>query len=95
MESPSMTLFVLNALVSFSMQVQKKVQTLRETRDYSFLLSDDADLPIPASAPPKPVVSPAPPSGQSTRPSGQSTRPSGQSTRPSGQSTSTIMCSFY
>lgn len=27
------------------MQVKKKVQTLKDMRDYSFLLSDDADLP--------------------------------------------------
>lgn len=27
------------------MQVKKKVQTLKDMRDYSFLLSDDADFP--------------------------------------------------
>ncbi|XP_078429801.1 uncharacterized protein LOC144701875 [Wolffia australiana] len=40
-------------------EVQKKVQTLKETRDYSFLLSDDSDLPAPSTAPPKAAASSA------------------------------------
>lgn len=27
--------------------VRKKVETLKDTRDYSFLFSDDAELPVP------------------------------------------------
>ncbi|CAA7392356.1 unnamed protein product [Spirodela intermedia] len=41
-------------------ETQRKVQTLKETRDYSFLLSDDADLPSQASGPPKAATAPAP-----------------------------------
>ncbi|XP_030468608.2 protein spt2 [Syzygium oleosum] len=32
--------------------VKQKVQKLKDTRDYSFLLSDDAELPAPAKQPP-------------------------------------------
>ena len=31
--------------MSIILQVKKKAQTLKDMRDYSFLLSDDADLP--------------------------------------------------
>eukprot|EP00262_Sarcandra_glabra_P002537 TRINITY_DN1292_c0_g2_i3.p1 TRINITY_DN1292_c0_g2~~TRINITY_DN1292_c0_g2_i3.p1 ORF type:complete len:470 (-),score=113.22 TRINITY_DN1292_c0_g2_i3:185-1594(-) len=32
-------------------EMKKKVQTLKDTRDYSFLLSDDVELPVPAKEP--------------------------------------------
>jgi protein SPT2 len=28
-------------------EVRRKVETLKDTRDYSFLFSDDAELPVP------------------------------------------------
>lgn len=34
------------------MQVKIKAQKIKNTRDYSFLLSDDAELPAPAKEPP-------------------------------------------
>lgn len=34
------------------MQVKTKVQKLKDTRDYSFLLSEDAEFPAPAKEPP-------------------------------------------
>ncbi|KAK9063818.1 hypothetical protein SSX86_017690 [Deinandra increscens subsp. villosa] len=37
-----------------------KIQMLKNTRDYSFLLSDDAELPIPPKNPPKSVPTPKP-----------------------------------
>lgn len=39
------------------MQVKTKAQKLKDTRDYSFLLSDDAELPAPAKVPPQRNVS--------------------------------------
>ena len=45
------------------LQLQTKVQTLKNTRDYSFLLSDDADVPAPAKVPPARRVS-VPQSGE-------------------------------
>ena len=33
------------------MQTQTKVQMLKNTRDYSFLLSDDAEIPAPKKEP--------------------------------------------
>ncbi|XP_062100993.1 uncharacterized protein LOC133806908 isoform X2 [Humulus lupulus] len=38
-------------------EVKTKVQKLKDTRDYSFLLSDDAELPAPAKVPPQRNVS--------------------------------------
>lgn len=32
-------------------EVRRKVQALKDTRDYSFLLSDDAELPLPKKEP--------------------------------------------
>ncbi|XP_051150673.1 protein spt2-like isoform X2 [Andrographis paniculata] len=37
--------------------VKKKVQMLKDTRDYSFLLSEDADFPAPSKNPPPRTVS--------------------------------------
>lgn len=34
------------------MQKLVKAEKLKVTRDYSFLLSDDADLPVPSKEPP-------------------------------------------
>lgn len=34
------------------LKVKGKSQKLKDTRDYSFLLSDDAELPAPSKAPP-------------------------------------------
>lgn len=34
--------------------MKKKAQTLKDMRDYSFLLSDDADLPAPEREKPPP-----------------------------------------
>ena len=39
------------------MQHKTRVQKLKDTRDYSFLLSDDVELPAPAKAPPQRNVS--------------------------------------
>ncbi|XP_071686489.1 uncharacterized protein [Rutidosis leptorrhynchoides] len=39
---------------------QAKIQMLKNTRDYSFLLSDDAELPVPPKIPPKRVPAPKP-----------------------------------
>lgn len=33
------------------MQVKSKVQLMKQTRDYSFLMSDDAEIPKPAKDP--------------------------------------------
>lgn len=52
-------------LFFFVLQTQRKVQTLKETRDYTFLHSDDAELPSQASGPPKAAAAPAPSAGQS------------------------------
>ncbi|XP_010275521.1 PREDICTED: protein SPT2 homolog isoform X2 [Nelumbo nucifera] len=38
-------------------ELQKKVQKLKDTRDYSFLLSDDAEFPAPTKEPPPRNVS--------------------------------------
>ncbi|KAF5795350.1 putative chromatin SPT2 [Helianthus annuus] len=46
--------------VDNSAKPKAKIQMLKNTRDYSFLLSDDAELPIPPKNPPK--------SGPTTRP---------------------------
>ncbi|CAA6656662.1 unnamed protein product [Spirodela intermedia] len=56
-------------------ETQRKVQTLKETRDYSFLLSDDADLPSQASGPPKAATAPAPSSRNRAEPGLGQTRP--------------------
>lgn len=41
------------------MQAKNKVQKLKDTRDYSFLLSDDVELPAPANdRPPRSVSVP-------------------------------------
>ena len=42
------------------LQVKRKVDTLRENRDYSNLFSDDADTPAPTKEPTenKPVIVP-------------------------------------
>ncbi|KAI3778749.1 hypothetical protein L2E82_08132 [Cichorium intybus] len=45
-----------------------KIQMLKNTRDYSFLLSDDAELPIQPKNPPKPVSTPRPEAHLSPRP---------------------------
>ncbi|CAH1431172.1 unnamed protein product [Lactuca virosa] len=45
-----------------------KIQMLKNTRDYSFLLSDDAELPIPPKNPPKPSSAPKPDAHVSPRP---------------------------
>ena len=38
----------LNSFLPYEfLQLKTKVQMLRNTRDYSFLLSDDAELPVP------------------------------------------------
>ncbi|XP_076956035.1 uncharacterized protein LOC143631063 isoform X2 [Bidens hawaiensis] len=37
-----------------------KIQMLKNTRDYSFLLSDDAELPVPRKNPPKSISPPKP-----------------------------------
>ncbi|KAI3719881.1 hypothetical protein L6452_20786 [Arctium lappa] len=37
-----------------------KIQMLRDTRDYSFLLSEDVDLPAPTKNPPKSLPAPKP-----------------------------------
>lgn len=34
-------------LIALLLQLKKKVQKLRDTRDYSFLMSDDVEFPIP------------------------------------------------
>ncbi|KAL4575628.1 hypothetical protein LXL04_022478 [Taraxacum kok-saghyz] len=47
---------------------QAKIQMLKSTRDYSFLLSDDAELPVPTKNPPKPVSAPRPEAHLSPRP---------------------------
>ena len=39
------------------MQVKKKAEALKDNRDYSFLLSDDADIPSPPKE--KPAARPA------------------------------------
>ena len=39
------------------MQQNSKVQKLKHTRDYSFLLSEDTELPIPTKEPPPRKVS--------------------------------------
>lgn len=39
-------------------QLHTKVQMLKNTRDYSFLLSDDAELPAPSKDPPRSVFPP-------------------------------------
>ncbi|XP_024961167.1 protein SPT2 homolog isoform X2 [Cynara cardunculus var. scolymus] len=44
-----------------------KIQMLKDTRDYSFLLSDDADLPVPIKNPPKSVSAPKPEAHSSQR----------------------------
>ncbi|KAK9059969.1 hypothetical protein SSX86_020673 [Deinandra increscens subsp. villosa] len=46
--------------VNNSARPKAKIQMLKNTRDYSFLLSDDAELPIPQKNPPKSVLSPKP-----------------------------------
>jgi protein SPT2 len=43
-------------------EVKTKVQKLKDTRDYSFLMDDDAEIPAPAKVPPQRNVS-APNSG--------------------------------
>ncbi|KAK9749677.1 hypothetical protein RND81_02G143000 [Saponaria officinalis] len=62
-------------------QVTSKAQLMKQTRDYSFLLSDDVDVPKPNSDPgqaknlgSKPDSRPAQVPGQSNRPSGHSSR---------------------
>ncbi|CAL5372640.1 unnamed protein product [Camellia sinensis] len=42
-------------------QLKTKVQKLKDTRDYSFLLSDDAELPAPTKDPPKARSAQVPP----------------------------------
>lgn len=35
-------------LIALLLQLKMKVQKLRDTRDYSFLMSDDAEFPVPS-----------------------------------------------
>ncbi|KAF5777489.1 putative chromatin SPT2 [Helianthus annuus] len=51
-----------------------KIQMLKNTRDYSFLLSDDAELPVPQKIPPKSVPPPKPENHSSQRQSTNSGR---------------------
>ncbi|KAI3817092.1 hypothetical protein L1987_10879 [Smallanthus sonchifolius] len=46
--------------VDNSAKPKAKIQMFKNTRDYSFLLSDDAELPIPPKNPPKSVPTPRP-----------------------------------
>ncbi|KAL8224304.1 hypothetical protein R6Q57_019779 [Mikania cordata] len=46
--------------VNVSARPKAKIQMLKNTRDYSFLLSDDAELPIPQKNPLKSVPTPKP-----------------------------------
>ncbi|KAI3730473.1 hypothetical protein L1987_61643 [Smallanthus sonchifolius] len=46
--------------VDNSAKPKAKIQMLKNTRDYSFLLSDDAELPVPPKNPPKSVPTPRP-----------------------------------
>ncbi|KAL9241672.1 hypothetical protein vseg_015755 [Gypsophila vaccaria] len=62
-------------------QVKSKAELLKQTRDYSFLLADDADVPKPQTEPvqsknltSKPESRPAQVPAQSNRPSGQLSR---------------------
>jgi hypothetical protein len=43
--------------IAAAMQVKKKAEALKDNRDYSFLLSDDADIPSPPKE--KPSARPA------------------------------------
>lgn len=42
------SLLFLNILDFSEMQMQRKVEKLKDTRDYSFLFSDDAEPPAPS-----------------------------------------------
>ncbi|CAN0865034.1 hypothetical protein LINGRAHAP2_LOCUS9118 [Linum grandiflorum] len=48
---------VTERVLAVKKELQTKVQARKNTRDYSFLLSDDADLPAPAKMPPARRVS--------------------------------------
>ncbi|KAJ6810962.1 hepatoma-derived growth factor-related protein 2 [Iris pallida] len=66
-------------------EVKKKAQALKDMRDYSFLLSDDADLPAPEKEQPRPpaVRKPAPVSdGHSAQASSKVKPPMGKPSRP-------------
>jgi protein SPT2 len=43
--------------IAAAMQVKKKAEALKDNRDYSFLLSDDADIPSPPKE--KPAARPS------------------------------------
>lgn len=58
--------------------MKRKAKELKESRDYSFLFSDDAELPVSIKEPPSPLKAPVPKSRPSSR--GNHSRP-GSSTK--------------